>query len=67
MAQVSIDEQIAYLKKGLAELIREEELRERFMLETRAAGRLQHPAIVTIYDADIDPVTGDPYLAMEWV
>ena len=33
-----IDEQLTYIKKGLAELIREEELRER-MTEAAKAGR----------------------------
>src|SRR5271157_4686125 len=32
MPRPTIDEQIAYLKKGFAELIREEELRERLLL-----------------------------------
>ncbi len=45
----------------------EEELRQRFLKEARAAGGLSHPGIVTIYDADTDPETGEPYLAMEWV
>ena len=36
--RLSIDEQIAYLKKGLAELIREEELRER-LIECERRGR----------------------------
>jgi len=35
---VSIEEQLAYLKKGLAELIREEELRER-LIESQKTGR----------------------------
>ena len=44
-----------------------EDLRERFLLEARAAGRLSHPGIVLVYDADVDPDTGDPYLVMELV
>jgi len=35
---VSIDEQLAYLKKGLAELIREEELRDR-LIQSQKTGR----------------------------
>src|ERR1700730_1625711 len=35
---VSIDEQLAYLKKGLAEVIREEDLRER-LIQSEKAGR----------------------------
>ena len=45
----------------------EDELRERFLLEARASGRLIHPGIVAVFDADTDPESGDPYLAMEWV
>jgi serine/threonine-protein kinase len=41
--------------------------RERFLRETRAAGRLSHPGIVTIFDAGEDPESGDPYLVMEYV
>lgn len=44
-----------------------ERLRNRFLQEARAAGRLNHPAIVMVLDADTDPVTEAPYIAMEWV
>ncbi len=44
-----------------------EELRKRFVLEARAAGKLSHPGIVRVYDADTDPSTGVSFLAMEWV
>ncbi len=44
-----------------------EELRQRFLLEARAAGRLAHPGIVAVHDAGTDPDTGLPYLAMELV
>src|SRR5215467_9841340 len=45
----------------------EEEYRERFLQEARAAGRLSHPGIVTIFDAGEDPKTHEPYLVMEYV
>ncbi len=45
----------------------EADSRNRFLLEARAAGRLQHAGIVLVYDADTDAATGRPYLAMEWV
>jgi tyrosyl-tRNA synthetase len=38
MKEVTIDQQLAYLKKGLAELIREEELRER-LIQSEKTGR----------------------------
>ncbi|HSM14465.1 MAG TPA: serine/threonine-protein kinase, partial [Thermoanaerobaculia bacterium] len=41
--------------------------RARFLLEGRAAGRLQHPGIVVVYDADTDTETGQAFLAMEWI
>ena len=41
--------------------------RERFAQEARAAGRLSHPGIVTIFDAGEDPETHEPYLVMEYV
>ncbi|MGB6002054.1 MAG: serine/threonine-protein kinase, partial [Thermoanaerobaculia bacterium] len=43
------------------------ELQKRFLLEARAAGKLTHPGIVSVYDADTDPVSGAPYIAMEWI
>jgi serine/threonine protein kinase len=45
----------------------EREYRERFALEARAAGRLSHPGIVTIFDAGEDSETHEPYLVMEYV
>jgi tRNA A-37 threonylcarbamoyl transferase component Bud32 len=44
-----------------------EEFRERFMREARAAGRLNHPGIVTVHDVGEDPETGLMYIAMEYV
>ncbi len=43
------------------------EYRRRFAQEARAAGRLSHPGIVTIFDAGEDPETREPYLVMEYV
>jgi len=45
----------------------EREYRSRFLREVRAAGRLSHPGVVTIYDAGEDPETHEPYLVMEFV
>ncbi|MEO8075978.1 MAG: serine/threonine-protein kinase [Acidobacteriota bacterium] len=39
-------------------------VRERFMRESRASARLRHPAIVSIFDFDID-ASGTPFLVME--
>ncbi|MEM6457681.1 MAG: serine/threonine-protein kinase, partial [Acidobacteriota bacterium] len=44
-----------------------EQVRARFQMEAQAAGRLEHPGIARIYDADTDPATGWAYLAMELV
>ncbi len=43
------------------------ELRQRFLLEARAAGKLKHPGVVTLFDADTDAETGLSFIAMEWV
>lgn len=43
------------------------EFRERFIREARAAGRLNHSSIVTIYEADDGSGGGPPFIAMEYV
>jgi serine/threonine protein kinase len=45
----------------------EEEYRERFLREARAAGRLSHHGIVTIYDVEEEQATEAPYIVMEYV
>jgi serine/threonine-protein kinase len=53
---------VKILDKALA---RDETFRERFSEEAKAMGRLEHPNIVKVYDAnaEFDP----PYIAMEWI
>src|SRR3954463_4541768 len=41
------------------------ELRQRFQREAKAAARLRHRHIVTIYDVGED--AGDPFIAMEYI
>jgi serine/threonine-protein kinase len=45
----------------------EAEFRERFFREARAAGKLAHSGIVTIYDVGVDQDTETPFLVMEFV
>jgi eukaryotic-like serine/threonine-protein kinase len=45
----------------------EREYRRRFTLEARAAGRLSHAGIVTIFDVREEEETGTPYLVMEYI
>src|SRR6476661_5087390 len=46
-------------------LARDDELRSRFLREAQAAGSLQHPNVITIFDfGDVD---GHLYIAMEFV
>src|SRR5580765_7013368 len=42
-----------------------DEFRDRFFREARAAGRLAHPGIVTMYD--VSEHEGTPFLVMEFV
>ncbi len=46
-------------------LARDDELRTRFLREAQAAGSLQHPNVVTVYD--FGEVDGHLYIAMEFV
>jgi eukaryotic-like serine/threonine-protein kinase len=46
-------------------LARDGELRDRFLREARAAGSLQHPNVITIYD--FGEVDGHLYIAMEYI
>jgi serine/threonine protein kinase len=45
----------------------EQQFRERFLLEAKAAGGLSHPGIVTIFDVGEEPETRLPYIVMEFV
>jgi hypothetical protein len=45
----------------------EQDYRDHFAQEARAAGRLSHPGIVTVFDAGEDPATLEPYFVMEFV
>ena len=53
------------LKTIAPDLLSNSEIMERFRREARAAGTLQHPNIVTIYDSG--EADGRPYIAMEFV
>jgi len=54
------------LPDGLTEK-QHQEYRERFLREAQAAAGLSHAGIVTVFDADEDPKSGAPYIAMEYV
>jgi len=45
----------------------EQEYRQRFLVEAQAAGRLQHPGIVAIFDVGEDEEKHDPYIVLEYV
>lgn len=57
-----IDRPIA-IKFLHAALCEDQEYRDRFLREARAAGGLSHPNIVTVYD--VGEIDGRPYMAME--
>lgn len=44
-----------------------EEFRQRFLREAQAAGILNHPGIVTVFDAGVDDETGLSFIAMEYI
>lgn len=45
----------------------EEEFRHRFLNEAKAAGRLHHPGIVSVFDVGEDAETHNPYIVLEYV
>jgi serine/threonine-protein kinase len=58
-------ERTVAIKVISAQLVDEPEHRQRFFREARAAGRLAHRNIITIFDLGED--NGHPYIAMEYV
>ncbi|MBK7534823.1 MAG: serine/threonine protein kinase [Myxococcales bacterium] len=40
---------------------------ERFQREAKAAAKMQHPAIVTIFDVGLDDETGAPFMVLEYL
>src|SRR4051812_27169193 len=40
---------------------------ERFQREAKAAAKMQHPAIVTIFDVGLDDDTGAPFMVLEYL
>jgi serine/threonine-protein kinase len=58
----SIDRQLV-IKFLHPELCRDDETRNRFLREAKAAGALSHPNIVTVFD--VGEIEGRPYIAME--
>jgi serine/threonine protein kinase len=64
-----IDRFVALKTISLAGLERgeKEEFSNRFRYEAKAAGALQHPSIVTVYDLGEDRESGEAYIVFEYV
>jgi eukaryotic-like serine/threonine-protein kinase len=45
----------------------QDEYRQRFFREARAAGKLSHSGVVTVYDVGEQDVTQAPYIVMEYI
>jgi serine/threonine-protein kinase len=45
----------------------EEEFRQRFVCEAQAAGRLQHPGIVAVFDVGEEVESDEPFIVLEYV
>ncbi|MCW5940903.1 MAG: serine/threonine protein kinase [Fimbriimonadaceae bacterium] len=57
--------QLRAVKVLTPELAQDRDFVTRFSQEAKALGRLEHPAIVKVYDANAEHVP--PYIAMQWV
>ena len=57
-------DRIVALKVIRVELAQQETVRQQFLAEARMLAKLQHPNIVTIFDASLEP---QPYLVMAYV
>jgi serine/threonine-protein kinase len=65
-----IEREVAIKAIQLSFVVSEEEKQlylNRFYREAKAAGKLNHPNIVTIYDVDEDKETGTPFIVMEYL
>ncbi len=61
----SVLDRTVAIKVMSASIARQADLRQRFLREAQAAGSLQHPNVVTIYD--LGEVDGHLFIAMEFV
>lgn len=64
-----IDRTVAIKTIALSEhaATQNKEFRERFVVEAKAAGRLSHPSIVTVYDVGEDTENQNPFIVMEYI
>jgi serine/threonine-protein kinase len=61
----SILDRIVALKVMSESIARQQDLRDRFLHEAQAAGSMQHPNIISVYD--LGELEGHPYIVMEFV
>ncbi|MBA3342331.1 MAG: protein kinase [Gemmatimonadaceae bacterium] len=64
-AKDSVLDRTVAIKVMNASIARQQDLRQRFLHEAQAAGSLQHPNVVTIYD--LGELDGHLFIAMEFV
>ena len=66
-AKHELMDRVVAIKMLQAQLISDSMSVKRFQQEAKAASRLKHPNVITLYDFGVSATTGQPYLVMDYL